>query len=751
MSPACKAAVTSDGLTVGCPKVYDSYYLHQQLNLLKAQLESIQAVSGASLPGSLGVVQGADVRQQSYSFQVMGSATPAVSSTSDSSGLSTTSTGSSLAPSAPTAAAGTLSPPTPGVGSLDRLAEAMQLQYQILNIQMLLDGSIDDKISPSGDPQRSLTLGFPISVAPPTSGEVKLRQDHVAIIRVRLCQLSPPNDGPGPSLITLLPKERTYNVAGITEKSLAVSAGGVLGGVLSVGGGFLNAHKRYYIVQDQETVALQDPQAGCSDTTPGSSFVWEVKPVLGNRQVRAGMQTNFVQLAYDGTTKLTDQRGLLDVCVEVSWANRRKSGSLDIVAPPDASKRCSRISRPEVAPKIDSLSVSNYAGSSLRVIAKGRFLPGTRVRIGNTFVNDANYRISDNNDSLEVNLAGGDLLAGDIALIGRDGDVTPLYVPEPDKAIPLGPIAEAHTIASDKTTHLFLQFELPKHANGSYFEETSCNPDLKQKDCQNNRNPWIVTIGDTIYGLSNAPITVCSEKSPVPHLPCGQGALDHGYRTIDLVVPTDSLTGDPQLTVRRLLWDPRYGLKSRKLNLDYPLIDKSVSLSSGSGIHLLLMGRNLDKLLVVYPTVCKGCVTSVKGDASLADFKLTKEQAADLKQVVFCKQVGVDEKGGAICGGGSPILLDITKEIPTPPTKASLKAASTTVGTSSVAFQGEKLETIVQISYAGQKLTYHITGDRLFVDLVPSIYNNVGVYPLRAKATDGTLLSTTVKVSSKTP
>lgn len=114
-SPRCKTAISQRGLTVGCPKVYDSYYLRQQLISLQAQLQSIQAVSGASLPSNLGVIQGTNQHQFGVSFQLLGPATPATQTTTDSTGTSTQISGSALTPSVPAVPAGSLTPPTQGL------------------------------------------------------------------------------------------------------------------------------------------------------------------------------------------------------------------------------------------------------------------------------------------------------------------------------------------------------------------------------------------------------------------------------------------------------------------------------------------------------------------------------------------------------------------------------------------------------------------------------------------------------------
>ena len=46
-----QAPVSQDGLTVSAPEVFDTYYLQQQLNSLRTQLEALQVVNSATITG----------------------------------------------------------------------------------------------------------------------------------------------------------------------------------------------------------------------------------------------------------------------------------------------------------------------------------------------------------------------------------------------------------------------------------------------------------------------------------------------------------------------------------------------------------------------------------------------------------------------------------------------------------------------------------------------------------------------------
>lgn len=206
------SSVAIDGLSVGSPKVYDTFYLTKQLQSLKAQLESLQVVSSSTLTSHIGNTQGADLHQVGGSVSAgpaAGASNPAVSPSS-------------------------MSLPTPAQSSLDTLNESMQLAAEITNLELLLDGDLNDKWDPkSGNARRAYTIGFPITFSSPDPAAAKQRANSVAEIHVSLCR-----NNDDASIMTLLPKERTYNVAGLVDHSFAGSASGVVGGVMSVGGRF---------------------------------------------------------------------------------------------------------------------------------------------------------------------------------------------------------------------------------------------------------------------------------------------------------------------------------------------------------------------------------------------------------------------------------------------------------------------------------------------------------------------------------
>jgi len=193
-----------NGISVRVVKTYDEGALE---SLLANAINSLSRLNGGnggfdqtSLTGALGKPQGAQLTQSGASFNVSGP-----------SGASPP-TGSTGLPSAPTL------PTTGNVSSLDVLNEQAQLTLQMINLQMLLSASLND-LSPQGDPaklkRKRTTLGFPIYITVPPQFRY---QQAVAEVEVSVCTPSDAAHLGSPTLMNLLPREKTYNVASIVSK-----------------------------------------------------------------------------------------------------------------------------------------------------------------------------------------------------------------------------------------------------------------------------------------------------------------------------------------------------------------------------------------------------------------------------------------------------------------------------------------------------------------------------------------------------
>ncbi len=197
-----------------------------------------------------------------------------------------------------------------GVSATDLLNEETQLSALITSLRLLMQGALTDQLEPGTSlPKPRMTLGFPISINVPVGYQYR---NAVAEVEISVC---PPEGtaGEAPSLITVLPQAKTYNVASLVTKSSQIG-GGAVSGVLTLGGSFLHSRQTYYLVKDQDTIALQhapnpsnrrctylvfDPEKGPHEESHSPVvFGWQFKPVLGQSVVQDGLRQTFAQLSF---------------------------------------------------------------------------------------------------------------------------------------------------------------------------------------------------------------------------------------------------------------------------------------------------------------------------------------------------------------------------------------------------------------------------------------------------------------------
>ncbi len=447
-------------VVVGPPKVYDDLYLQNLLSSMQSQLAAIRGIDQATLLSHIGVAQGADLRQMGVAISASGPPTPQTSTFSLAPGVpafsyppgyssppaagvalptgtatattpGTTTTISSVTPTAPTPAPTSLTVPAiPSLGqsSLDTYNESLQLSSAIAGTALLLNGAPSDAVDrATGQPKTTVTIGFPITVEPPALCDCDLA-GAVAEVHVVICSNS---EEEPPSIVTLLPQERSYNVASMVDKSFLGSASAVLGGVVNVGGGFFWSHTRYYLVQQQETVAFLSGTAsaprGCGNANDKyTSFAWQIRPVLGKEFIRPGNSVNFVRISVPKVESPEPATQIGKACVSVLWRKpaltglfRRKSDKYlgEVVR---GEEQCNDIDYYGTQLKDATLTVMDIGQGAVTVQVNGTFLPGTTVRLGNTYLKPDS--ITATHDMLTFTApASAIVAAGQVYIVGRDG------------------------------------------------------------------------------------------------------------------------------------------------------------------------------------------------------------------------------------------------------------------------------------------------------------------------------------------
>jgi hypothetical protein len=304
--------VPCNGISVGLPKVFDNRTLTLQLEKLKQQLNQQQTQNGVidlkSVAAALNNLQGLSQRETSTALSVTVSPTPAttLTNTLNTGNVDTTgnplpnttttqnqTTNSSVTPTAPAFDSFATLPagfnPTFGSSASDLLNDQMNLSYQIVNLQMLLDRALSDRIYPQdsgGGTRLQTVLGFNVSLDPPRTAN-----DAVAVVEVTLKS----DPGGDISLVALMPQEKTYNAAALSSKSNAYS-GAAMAGAFQVSGGVRKRSQVFYLYKDVDTLSYER-------MTPDGSIVfgWMFRPVLGRRSVAPGFKQLFAVFALPRT------------------------------------------------------------------------------------------------------------------------------------------------------------------------------------------------------------------------------------------------------------------------------------------------------------------------------------------------------------------------------------------------------------------------------------------------------------------
>jgi hypothetical protein len=295
-----------NGISVGAPKVFDNRTLTLMLEALSQTLHSQQQsfIDQKSVLGALSNLQGFSQTESSTNLSVTGSPTPAtdVKTTLNTGNVDangnplpntfqrqTDVSRASVTPQAPALDTFSAVPgfnPNFGSSASDLLNDQVNLTYQIFNLQMILERSLTDRLLPDVNwvnrTRLQAVLGFNVTIDPPRTAN-----DAVAVVEITLISDKEPL-----SLVSLMPQEKTYNSAALSNKSNA------FGGAAAVSAfqiGF-SARKRsqiFYLYRDTDTLSYERMTSDPKKIV----FGWMFRPVLGRRSISPGLRQLFAIMA----------------------------------------------------------------------------------------------------------------------------------------------------------------------------------------------------------------------------------------------------------------------------------------------------------------------------------------------------------------------------------------------------------------------------------------------------------------------
>jgi hypothetical protein len=431
LSPVSRAAdPVRTGITVAPPKVFDNRSLVIMLEQLERQLQTINVVESQKdkLLAALSTFQGARITDVAQALSVTGPALPKVTTkeTPDEAGelqLAERNTeqaaATASAPAAPQLPSALAMSPSFGVQAEDVLSDQVNLTYQIMNVRMLLDRALSDRLY-NGQERVQVVLGFQIGIDPP-----KEAKDKAAFVEITVTDTSKKPV----SLVSVLPYEKTYNAFAIDRKSNAFG-GAAISKIINVGYTQQRRSETLYVYKDADTLAIGNP--ALVDETDAVTFGWQFRPVLGRRSVSPGLRQLFAVIALPHADN-ADPTALtpLQVSVRTYWrkydsrkattAGKIENGAAASLGSVQPLK--SDVIGTQLSPRVHAVEWrATSAKTALVRITGANLFSGTQVLLGPK-VHDsaATGLILKSDHAIELRTTLADLAFGDAAISGRYG------------------------------------------------------------------------------------------------------------------------------------------------------------------------------------------------------------------------------------------------------------------------------------------------------------------------------------------
>lgn len=489
--PAC------NGISVGIPKVFDNRSLTLQIEALQKTLRQQQASNSTvdlkSVMAALANTQGLTQSEVSTVLSLLGNPTPSTSLSTDLKTGNVDSNGNplpnttetqtsknvaSVTPTGPTFDSFATLPtgfnPTFGPSASDLLSDQINLNYQIINLQMILERALSDRLySDCHQPTPAVprpnctrlqtVLGFNVTIDPP-----RVANDAVAVVEVTLKRYgstgkSTDGEDHDLSLVAVMPQEKTYNSAALSSSSHAYSGAAVVN-AFQVSGGYRKRNQTFYVYRDTDTLAYER-------MTDGGELVfgWMFRPVLGRRSVSPGLRQLFAVISLpridcdhqqvarpdaicrmDLTPSLRTYWKKFDRTTQTSFekhdANRARKLWYDLSAGlsrPQIFDQDSYVNtatynplrvyssadyEEELRPVVQAVTWHATGEKSVLVSVTGRnFFTNTQVRLGDaTYSEDNKNLVIKSDESFDLITTADQLTAGPGSILGRYGLSVPI-------------------------------------------------------------------------------------------------------------------------------------------------------------------------------------------------------------------------------------------------------------------------------------------------------------------------------------
>lgn len=809
--PAMAQQISDNGIVVGQTKLFDERTLAMMLRAAEESLARLQFIDQAAPGAAIGRIQGGRSNQSSFGFSVTTLPIPGVTSkvgeeatTSDTLTTSGTTTASgtisgtgNTASTGSTTGTGTTSgetskltgeeittraevrpliPEQPaqssvfpfqgtfGIAAQDILAEQVALNYQVMNLRLLLDRALSDRIITPYDPARSTSsylqlqrgaraqavVGFQISVDPRNDYKNAVAEVEVTVTtnpagtfdeksgrinltatpqRNRMYSIperarSQPTEAP--SLVALLPLSKTYNVATVTKNATSLSLGAVVK-VFNIGVAAGKKSETFYLVKDTDTVAFERLSAHNSSAVNSGAltFGWQFRPVLGRKAVEPGPRQVFAAMALPNTI---GQSFIGAVKVHTHWrkfdaksgtvSNEPISGSCNEQTLLDLSVLTPEAMEYALEPKVTSVRWEDAGRGQVLVEVQGQnFLPGTGIIVGDTLINKESIMFQGESRMLFYVPAQKLALTRQALIIGRFGR----------KILEHPAASMATAVSSGLGISIANIYTLPEDA-----ERTRVFVDLQNLARTGPpiiTSPLIFNVGGKLYGLGDVPVV----EEPAP------SAYTRRY---SFVAPTQSLRDARKLSVMELF-------KGRDYVAEMAFNPADISMAA-SMVYLGTEGTDKKRFAITGSTFVNGATSVRVGreifgaggtnsleieTPSLLVITPTNDQLRGVRQVIVTQ------------GNGQAFTLALPKIPPAAPTvKVPLLKAVQAVSVGDVfgiRIEGESFDSIEEIQFESAKLGFTPAedGKSMILYLTSAVTQTPGRKQLHLILKDGTALT----------
>jgi hypothetical protein len=459
---------SSNGIVVGRAKQLNTHALSLILEQLDTSLQKLNVVSQS-------IAQTSDVFQESRSSDssrsltlggLLGKSSIAADDKNADASEQEAEAGSDASKSKASAGVTGKSGFSPQFGSAagDVLADQMNLAYQIINLRVLNERALSDRLQ-NGVARLQVLLGFQVSINPPTYAK-----DCVAVAEI---ELKLPDAVEPISVVAMIPQEKTYNAATLSSSSDSLD-GSVVSAPGRVGGAIGRRRKNIFLHRDSDTVAFER-NLGCYGGAFGlrrrkildlalTAFGWEFRPVLGRRSVSPGARQMLAVVSLPLEDAVPEGQNVppgaetvprLAVRTRTYWRRyhrRQQTSSIPlglwplplsgprIVESPWYNVQVLRTVDIQnwLGPRVAKIDWFDASGGAAIVLLEGEnFFSGTEVLIGG-----ARYRAGDGNlvlkseRAMEIHTTIAALARGDAVLSGRYGASKPLLAKPSGKDLP---------------------------------------------------------------------------------------------------------------------------------------------------------------------------------------------------------------------------------------------------------------------------------------------------------------------------